>query len=148
MATTQFKGPVTAGTIKETSGDGTLVKNTGTVVLAQTASVSQTAAGTTNATIYLPASAQITDFNVDLITQWNSATSAALTVGTTSAGAQYVTSIDVKTATTGRQALTLTGAQVLAMSGISSNTSVVATVASVGTTTTGSAIITVFYIQN
>lgn len=148
MAQSTFEGPVLAGTIRQTSGDGTLIRNLGSVVLAQTTTLSQTAAGTTNATVYLPASAQITDFNVDVLTQWNSATSAALTVGTTSAGAQYVTSIDVKTATAGRQAMTFTAAQVLAMSAIGTNTSVVATVASVGTTTTGSAIITVYYIQN
>ena len=148
MGQSTFDGPVWSGTIRQTSGDGTLIKNLGTAVLQQSTTVSQTAAGTTSSTIYLPASSTIVNFNVDLLTQWNSATSAALTVGTVAAGAQYITSIDAKTATAGRQALTLTGAQVLAMSNVGTNTSVVTTVASVGATTTGSAIITVLYIQN
>lgn len=148
MALTTFSGPVHVGPNKETSGDGSIVVNQGNVVLNQSTTISQTATGTKSATILLPTNAQITSITVDVLTQWTSTTSSALTVGTVALGAQYVTSIDATTATTGRQAITFTGAQVVAMTNIGTNTNVVTTVASVGATTTGAAFINVYYVQN
>jgi hypothetical protein len=75
------------------------------------------------------------------------ATAIAMTIGTAAAGTQYVSSTDVFAG--GRIALTFTAAQLLAMSDIGSNTSVVVTLDPDGTisTTQGVIRLTVVYAQ-
>ncbi len=114
------------------AGSGTLTDTTdgGFVVMSQTTTVTTAAAGTaTSATLTLPASSQIISFFADMVVNeavgGGTATAIAMTVGTAAAGTQYVSSTDVFAG--GRIALTFTAAQLLAMSDIGSNTSVVVT---------------------
>lgn len=141
MSLTTFSGPLKVGTNKDTQNF-----NQGSVELAQTGLIAQTAAGTTNLTFMLPVNCQITNTFVDVITAWDSITSAGLTIGTVSAGTQYRASVDVKLQTA-RATWAPTNAQGLAAANTTTNTSVVVTVVSVGTTTVGTARVTLQYIQ-
>ena len=141
MANTTFSGPVRSGTTREGA-----TANLGLCVLSQTALMTQNSTNVVDATFYLPANAQILDFNFDVLTAFNSATSATLSVGTTSGGSQYANSVDVKTAT-GRIAPTLTAAQLTNMSDITTNTSVIASITPVGATSAGSVRVTILYVQ-
>jgi hypothetical protein len=136
------------------AGSGTLTDTTdgGFVVMSQTTTVTTAAAGTaTSATLTLPASSQIISFFADMVVNeavgGGTATAIAMTVGTAAAGTQYVSSTDVFAG--GRIALTFTAAQLLAMSDIGSNTSVVVTLDPDGTisTTQGVIRLTVVYAQ-
>ena len=136
------------------AGSGTLTDTTdgGFVVMSQTTTVTTAAAGTaTSATITLPASSQIIDFVADMVVNEvvgaGTATTIPMTIGTAAAGTQYVSSTDVFAG--GRIALTFTAAQLLAMSDIGSNTSVVVTLDPDGTisTTQGVIRLTVVYAQ-
>ena len=136
------------------AGSGTLTDTTdgGFVVMTQTTTVTTAAAGTaTSSTLTLPASSQIISFFADMVVNeavgGGTATAIAMTVGTAAAGTQYVSSTDVFAG--GRIALTFTAAQLLAMSDIGSNTSVVVTLDPDGTisTTQGVIRLTVVYAQ-
>lgn len=88
MGTTTFTGPVKAGTIPNTSGStlGTDVKNTGWVLMAQSAAFTQ-ASGATD--IVIPANSQIVDIKVFITT---ALTGAATTFGIgTTASATFLT---------------------------------------------------------
>jgi hypothetical protein len=136
------------------AGSGTLTDTTdgGFVVMSQTTTVTTAAAGTaTSATLTLPASSQIIDFFADMVVNeavgGGTATTIPMTIGTAAAGTQYVSSTDVFAG--GRIALTFTAAQLLAMSDIGTNTSVVVTLDPNGTisTTQGVIRLTVVYAQ-
>ena len=146
MSMTYF-GPLRSGS--DTLTDTT---NGGYVVVSQVVSATTVAAGTAvSATITLPVSAQIIDYYVDKtvlqVVGGGSATAFAVTVGTAAAGAQYMTSTDMVATTRATTAKTI--AQLLAMSDISTNTSVVLTVTPNGTisTTQGVFRLTVVYAQ-
>lgn len=141
MAATHFSGPLQTGTVREGAGI-----NMGTAVLAQMGTLSFDATLVQSLTFTLPANASIQNIWIDTLTAYDSATSAGLTIGTAAAGTQYQSSVDVKT--TGRETQSFSAAQLLAMSNITTNTSVVATVTSVGQPTAGSVRITVQYCQN
>jgi hypothetical protein len=124
----------------------------GFVVMTQTTTVTTDAAGAaTSSTLTLPASSQIISIFADMVVNeavgGGTATAIAMTVGTAAAGTQYVSSTDVFAG--GRAALTFTAAQLLAMSDIGSNTSVVVTLDPNGTisTTQGVIRLTVVYAQ-
>lgn len=135
---TYFQGAIKSGdNFSETS------TGVGTAELIQSALIGFDADLVQEATFVLPKNAQITEIYVDVLTAYNSATSATLTIGTASAGTQYVTSVDAKTA--GRAAITFSAAQLLAMSNISTNTTVYVTITSVGQPTAGSVRATVSY---
>ena len=136
------------------AGSGTLTDSVdgGFVVMSQTTTVTTAAAGTaTSATITLPASSQIIDLIADMVVDEvvgaGTATTIPMTIGTAAAGTQYVSSTDVFAG--GRIALTFTAAQLLAMSDIGTNTSVVVTLDPNGTisTTQGVIRLTVVYAQ-
>jgi hypothetical protein len=136
------------------SGSGTLTDSTdgGFVVLSQTTTVTTASAGTaTSATVTLPASSQIIEFFVDMVQDESvgggTATQIAMTIGTTAAGTQYVSSTNIFAG--GRAALTFTAAQLAAMADIGTNQSVVITVDPNGTISTTQAIVrlTVVYAQ-
>lgn len=123
--------------------------NTGYAVFTQTVLidfVAEAGGGDDNvdATLVLPAGSQILEFKIDTLTAWDSVTSAGLTIGSAAGGTQYASSSDVKSA--GREAPTLTGAQLAAMDDIGSNTTVHIRVAQSGNTTTGQARVTVVYV--
>ena len=124
--------------------------NGGYVTLMQTISLTSTADGlAVSGSISIPAGSQIVNFFVDTLTApvagAGTATTAPITIGTAAAGTQYLSSTDCFTA--GRTALAFTAAQVTAMSNVSTNTSVFATVDPNGTivTTQGVWLVTVVY---
>lgn len=141
MSTTSFSGPLTAGDRPAGSPGGA---NVGGVELSQSQVISFNATLVSEAIFYLPTSSRITDITADTLTQFDSATSATLTVGSASAGTQYASGVNAKTA--GRQRPTFTGAQLTAMAdtGI---TPVYVTITSVGQPTAGSLRVRIMYVQ-
>lgn len=138
---TYMTGPFQTGTGLDATGT-----DTGTVTLSKTALITFDATLVQNATFTLPANAQIVDFYVDVLTAYDSASSATLSAGTTSGGTQYLSGINAKTAA--RRPNAFSAAQLSAMANIGTNTSVVATVTSDGQPTAGQVRVTVLYVQN
>ena len=90
---------------------------------------------------------------VDVLTAFDSATSAVLSVGTSAGGTQYASTVDVKTAT-GRIRPTFTAAQLAAMESVSvlgvaapTTAPVVVTITPTGATTAGYVQVTLVYAQ-
>jgi hypothetical protein len=149
MAATHFSGPVLTGDLQSGETNG---PNQGYVTLIQTTSITKNSTNAVSSTLYVPAGAQIIDFNIDVMTAFDSATSATLTIGTAAAGTQYVSGINAKT--TGRATITYTAAQLAAMSGVTVlgvtaavSAPVVVTVTPVGATTAGYLEVTIIYAQ-
>ena len=82
MAQTTFSGPILAGTIKNTTGTtvGTDIKNTGQVLMAQTAAVdlSVGAIAASALDIVIPANSQLVDIVFDSITASSGATNISI----------------------------------------------------------------------
>ena len=131
------------GAVKSGDGFSETATGVGTAVFSQTALINFDTDLVQEAVFVLPKDGQIVDIVVDVLTAYNSATSATLTVGSASAGTQYAGAVDAKTA--GRVRPTFSAAQLAAMDDIDGNTSVYATVTSVGQPTAGSARVTVLY---
>ena len=133
------------------TGSGTLTDLTdgGYVVVSQTTTVTTVAAGTAvSATITLPASSQIINFIIDMVTvpSFGTATAVSATIGTAAGGTQYCSSADITLV--GRTVLTFTAAQLTSMSDIGTNQSVVFTVDPDGTVSSqGTFRLTVVYAQ-
>ncbi len=149
MGTTTFSGPVRAGTLKSGETNG---PNLGVVTLMQETSITQNSTTAVSSTLYIPAGSKITDIIVDVLTAYNSATSAVLSVGTSAGGTQYASGVDAKTA--GRVRPTFTAAQLAAMSnvtvlGVAAPTTapVVVTVTPTGATSAGYVRVTILYSQ-
>jgi hypothetical protein len=147
MAQTYFGSTLRAG-----SGSLTDTVDGGFVVMTQSTTVTTVSAGTAvSATLTLPASSQIINIFVDMVRDevvgGGTATTLPITVGTAAAGTQYVSSTDLFAG--GRAAASFTTAQLLAMSDIGTNQSVVLTADPNGTISTTQAIIrmTVVYAQ-
>lgn len=146
MANTTFSGPLRAGTIRDTTGTtlGTNVANVGQVVMAQSQVVTQASGDTT---IVIPANSQIVEITLYVTAVW-SGVATTLGVGTTAlataftaAGAVAGGTVGIVSVTPGTDA-TRTGAFIdvgstdIKMKVTSTNTG------------TGSAVLTVRYIQN
>lgn len=142
MAQTTFSGPLASGDINAGKTGG---PNLGFAVLTQTVLLNFDATLVQNATVNLPFGSQILNIVVDVLTQYNSATSATLTVGTASAGTTYASGVNAKTAA--RTTPTFTAAQLASMANIGSTGPVVATVTSVGQPTAGQVRVTYLYVQ-
>jgi hypothetical protein len=149
MGATHFSGPVIAGDLQQGETNG---PNQGNVILSQSTSITQNSTTAVSSTLYIPAGSDIIDFNIDVLTAFNSATSATLTIGTAAAGTQYVSGINVKTA--GRATITYTAAQLAAMSGVTvlgaaapTAAPVVVTVTPSGATSAGYVVVTMLYVQ-
>jgi hypothetical protein len=149
MTATHFSGPVLSGDLQRGETNG---PNEGFMVLTQNTSIAQNSTTAVSSTIYIPAGSQIIDFNIDVLTAFNSATSATLSIGTAAAGTQYVGSVNAKTA--GRASITYTAAQLAAMNGVSvlgaaaaTSAPVVVTVTPVGATSAGYVEVTIIYAQ-
>ena len=147
MGTTTFSGPVKAGTIKDTTGTtlGTDVKNTGQVVMAQSAYIDITGASHLNQVIAtIPAKSQITDVVLN-VTEVNDDTSAAtVSVGT-------IADADAFIATANVQALATTYGTLDAEASNVGSTDIQVVADFTGTDgdgTTGNATVTVKYLQN
>ena len=142
MAQTDFTGPMASGDRPPGDPQGA---NVGLAVLSQTMLINFNATLAQSGTINLPVNSQIVTILCDVLTAYNSATSATLTVGTAAAGTQYASGVNAKTA--GRTIPTFSAAQLAAMDDIGSTTPVVATVTSVGQPTAGQVRVTVNYVQ-
>ena len=133
------------------TGSGTLTDSTdgGYVVVSQTTTVTTVSAGTAvSATLTLPASSQIIDLIIDMVTvpSFGTATTVPATIGTVAAGTQYLSAIDVSLV--GRTVLTFSAAQLTAMSDIGANQNVVITIDPNGTVTSDGVFrLTVVYAQ-
>lgn len=141
MARTTFSGPIRSGTIR-----GGANANVGSAVLVQSVTLNQNSTNAVNASVLVPKNATLLQVLVDTDTAWNSGTSAVLTVGSTSGGTEYVTSVDVKTG--GRAVATHTAAQVTAMRDVGSNTTVYFRITPTGATSAGSTRVHLVYRQN
>lgn len=117
----------------------------GDVVLSQTTTLQAASVAAVNATIYLPQNAQILQILVDNTTLWTASGAVTLTAGTTSAGTQYLSAVDLKTVS-GRSNYAFTNTQAANIANITTNTSVVftATTAS-GSNAVGTTRVTVLY---
>ena len=142
MSQTTWSGPLASG---DKNAGVTGGPNIGLAVLSQTVLIDFGATLVQNATTYLPFGSQIVDIIVDELVAFNSATSATLSVGTTSGGTEYVSGVNVKT--TGRKSNSYSAAQLAAMDGIGNNGTVVAIVTSVGQPTAGQVRVTYLYVQ-
>ncbi|SCB30316.1 hypothetical protein [Rhizobium lusitanum] len=144
MTTTAFTGPLSTFTQK-LDGTSSGYSDQGYALMSQRVSLTQNSTTAVTGRVDLPQGSQITGFNIDVTTAYDSATSATLTIGTAAAGTQYVGAVDAKTA--GRAAPTLSAAQLTAMQNITTNHGVFVTVTPVGATTAGAVTVTVFYVQ-
>jgi hypothetical protein len=142
MSQTTWSGPLASGDRNAGESGG---PNIGLVALSQTAVINFDATLVQNATFNIPAESQIVDFYVDVLTAYDSATSATLSAGTASGGTQYLSGISVKTA--GRRSNGFSAAQLAAMDDVDTNRTVVATVTSVGQPTAGQVRVTMLYVQ-
>jgi hypothetical protein len=142
MSQTTWSGPLASGDRNAGESGG---PNIGLVTLSQTALINFDATLVQNATFNIPASSQIVDFYVDVLTAYDSATSATLSAGTASGGTQYLSAISVKTAA--RRPNAFSAAQLAAMDDVGANRTVVATVTSVGQPTAGQVRVTMLYVQ-
>jgi hypothetical protein len=142
MSQTTWSGPLASGDRNAGEAGG---PNLGFVVLSQTALIDFDATLVQNATFNIPAESQIVDFHVDVLTAYDSATSATLSAGTASGGTQYLSGINVKLA--GRRPNAFSAAQLAAMDDVGNNRTLVATVTSVGQPTDGQVRVTVLYVQ-
>lgn len=150
MASTHFSGPVIAGDLQQGEVGG---PNQGPVRLSQVTNLTQNSTTAVSSTLYIPAGSIIESIVVDVLTAFDSATSATLSVGLTAGGTQYASGVNVKAAT-GRIAVAYTAAQLAAMSGQSivgvaapTTAPVVVTITPVGATTAGYVHVTLNYIQ-
>lgn len=142
MAQTDFTGPLASGDRPPGSPGGS---NIGLAVLSQTMLINFDATLVQSGTLNLPVNSQIVNIICDVLTAYNSATSATLTVGTAAAGTQYASGVNARTA--GRAIPTFTAAQLGNMANIGATAPVVATVTSVGQPTVGQVRVTVQYVQ-
>lgn len=150
MGTTTFSGPVRSGTLKSGETNG---PNIGLAVLQQETSITQNSTAAVSSTLYIPVGSKIVNILVDVLTAFNSGTSAVLSVGTSAGGTQYASGVDVKTAT-GRITPTFTAAQLAAMSNVTvlgaaapTTAPVVVTVTPTGATSAGYVRVTIVYSQ-
>lgn len=111
MTATHFAGPVMAGT--KPIGDP--LYNQGPVELSQFGNISFDTTLVQNLRIDVPPGSRLNSFTIDVLTAFNSATSATLSCGTSNGATTYVSGVNVKAAT-GRIAITYTAAQLAKMS--------------------------------
>jgi hypothetical protein len=147
MGTTTFSGPIKAGTIKDTTGTtlGTDVKNTGQVVMAQSAYIDITGASHLNQVIAtIPAKSQITDVVLNVTEVNDDTTGATVSVGTIADADAFIASANVQALATTYGTLDAEASNVGA-----TDIQVVADYTGTdGDGTTGNATVTVKYLQN
>jgi len=107
MGTTTFTGPVTVGSIIDTSGNvlGNNVQNTGFVELVQKQAITQAAGGGGGAGVYvtnivIPASSTIVAITLVVSTAWTGVAST-LGIGTTASATALTTAVAVAGGTAG-----------------------------------------------
>jgi hypothetical protein len=142
MSQTTFSGPLVTGDRPAGYPGGS---NLGYVVLSQSVLINRDATLVQSASINLPYNSQLLNIVVDVLTQYDSATSATLTVGTAAGGTTYASGVNAKTGV--RVTPTFTAAQLASMASTGSTGPVVATVTSVGQPTVGQVRVTYQYVQ-
>jgi hypothetical protein len=149
MGTTTFSGPIKAGTIKETTGTtvGTDMKNTGQVLMAQTAAVdlSNGAIAASALDIIIPANSQLVDIVFDSITAASGATNISIGKVGGSATA-YVNTFAIGT-TVGLKRPTTQAGGTLAWEDVGTS-DVRFNVTNSAATTAGEIRVTIMYLQN
>jgi len=145
MSETAFSGPLATFT-SEVSGATGSYSDKGWTVMSQRLTLTQDSTTAVDATFHVPANSTLLDIIADTTVAWDSATSAVLTVGQTSAGTEYASEVDVTSA--GRVRPTFTATQLGDMDDVGSDVAVVATITPTGATTAGTTIVTLLYIQN
>ena len=149
MAQTTFSGPILAGTIKNTTGTtvGTDIKNTGQVLMAQTAAVdlSSGAIAASALDIVIPANSQLVDIVFDSITAASGATNISIgQVG--GAATAYVNTFAIGT-TVGLKRPTTEAGGALAWEDVGTS-DVRFNVTNSAATTAGELRVTIMYLQN
>lgn len=143
---TAWNGPLISGNRRYANTNGPA--NTGVAVLEQNGIINQNGVGAIDLIFAIPKHSKILGFVVDRTVAFDSATSAALTIGTASAGTQYASSIDCKAAAGRTQApVSPSAAQMNAADDTGTNESVYCTLTTVGATTAGQVKIAMQYIQ-
>ena len=145
MANTTFSGPIRAGNIPNTTGTtvGTNVRNVGQVLMAQSALIDIIGATATTPVAVIPANSQIVDCILNVTVVNNDSNAAAVTVGITDNTNAFLPSTSVKALATTRGTIEIVGTDV-GSTDIQVNAYFTATD---GNGTTGTATVTVLYLQ-
>ena len=146
MGTTTFSGPIKAGTIKETTGTtlGSDIKNTGQVVMAQSAVIDIIGANASTTCATVPANSQIVDVILNVTTAANDTVSATVSVGTATDADAFIATANVLATGTTRGTLDTEATNIG-----TTDANVVATyTAGNDDGTVGAATVTVMYLQN
>lgn len=127
------------------NGAGLMTPVLGDVSCHVQGTIAQNSTNNVDLALAIPVGSQILGFMVDVLTAFDSATSATLTIGQTAGGTEYIAGVNAKTG--GRATLAPTAAQVTAYAtGPATTGAVVARVAPVGATTAGLVRVIVAYI--
>jgi hypothetical protein len=140
MATTTFSGPIKAGSIREGAS-----ANTGFVVMAQSAAITQSTTAATSG-IKIPANSQILEATVFVTTAFDN--SATLSIGTTSSSNELATAVAVSTINTIKLASQATITDADNWKDVGTSDVDIYVDSSATTSDVGRAILTVTYIQN
>jgi len=147
MATTTFSGPIKAGTIRNTTGTtlGSDIKNTGQVVMSQSAAITQSTTAAASG-IIIPANSQIIEVYVYVTTAYDN--TATLSIGTSSTSTELATAVAVSTINTIKLASQATITDADTWEDIGTTDVKIFTDSSATTSDTGVATLTVTYVQN
>jgi len=150
MGTTTFSGPIKAGTIKDTTGTtvGADIQNTGFVLMSQSKVVALTGATANTTVAVIPANSQVVEIFADVRVVSNDTGAANVSVGNASNATAYIAVSNAKV--TGR--LTAVNAAIISSAfldvGTSDSKLTAVFQAGTGDGTTGSAVVTVYYLQD
>jgi hypothetical protein len=150
MGTTTFSGPIKAGTIKDTTGTtvGENIKNTGFVLMSQSKVVALTGATANTTVAVIPANSQVVEVFADVTVVSNDTGAANVSVGSASNATAYIAVSNAKV--TGR--VTAVNAAIISSAfydvGTSDSKLTAVFQAANGDGTTGSAVVTVYYLQD
>jgi len=150
MGTTTFSGPIKAGTIKDTTGTtvGENIQNTGFVLMSQSKVVALTGATANTTVAVIPANSQVVEVFADVTVVSNDTGAANVSVGNASNATAYIASSNAKV--TGR--VTAVNAAIISSAfydvGTSDTRLTAVFQAASGDGTTGSAVVTVYYLQD
>ena len=150
MGTTTFSGPIKAGTIKDTTGTtvGEDIQNTGFVLMSQSKVVALTGATANTTVAVIPANSQVVEVFADVTVVSNDTGAANVSVGNASNATAYIAVSNAKV--TGR--VTAVNAAIISSAfydvGTSDSKLTAVFQAGTGDGTTGSAVVTVYYLQD
>lgn len=150
MGITTFSGPIKAGTIKDTTGTtvGENIQNTGFVLMSQSKVVALTGATANTTVAVIPANSQVVEVFADVTVVSNDTGAANVSVGSASNATAYIAVSNAKV--TGR--VTAVNAAIISSAfydvGTSDSKLTAVFQAANGDGTTGSAVVTVYYLQD